>query len=158
MENQFVTQVVLNEGEVLTKKKAQVRQPNFYKIGNGTMNKHGIKAVDLLDILMDCSRPAQHVFRLIKSRIVWCPYEQSIQYIVKVARKDFTKAEEKRFDRGIKELLDLGLVRRLRPSHYMINPNALIPYDYPKYLKVWEKAGGKKLSTTDVDTYLIDDL
>lgn len=155
MENQLVTQVILNEGEVLTKKKVQVRQPNFYKVGNGSVNKHGIQSIDLIDVLMDCSRPAQHVFRMIKRLIVWCPYEQSIQYIVKIKRADFTKAEEKKFDRGFKELVELGLVRRLKPSHYMINPNALVPHDYPKYLKVWEQAGGKRPKSTDVDSYLI---
>jgi len=153
---QIITQVILNEGEVLTKKKVVLRQPNYYKVGNGTMNKHGIQSIDIIDILMDCSRAGQQVFRWIKKGIAWDPYEKRMNYISIIRRKDLTKAQEKMFDRGISELLKLDLVRRLKPSHYIINPNALIPPDYVLWLKVWKKAGGEAMASDDVDAYLME--
>lgn len=155
-DKEIIAHVVLKKDEVLTTKKISNAQPNFYKVGNGTVNKHGIKSIDLLDVLMDCSRPAQSVFRKLKQQLVWDPYEGEIRYIAVMRRKDMIKSEEKQFDRGVKELIDLDIVRRLKPSHYMINPNALIPPNYEKWCKVWDKAGGKELDSRDPDHYLLD--
>lgn len=151
----IVAQVSLNENETLVKKKMRILQPNYYKIGNGTMNKDGIQAIDLIDVLMDCSRPAQWVFRQLKAQIKWDPYENRISYVAIIQRKTLSKADEKKFDRGISELIGLDLVRRLKPGHYIINPNALVPDSYETWIRVWNRLKGA-VDPQDPNTYLDD--
>lgn len=110
---------------------------------------------ELLDKLMDCSRPAQWVFRQLKAQIKWDPYENRISYVAIIQRKTLSKADEKKFDRGISELIGLDLVRRLKPGHYIINPNALVPDSYETWIRVWNRLKGA-IDPQDPNTYLDD--
>ena len=135
-DKQIITQLVLNEDEVLMKKKApKVKEPNYVKVGNGTMNKYGIQSIDLIVEAMECSKPAQHVIKWIKKGMVWNPYESRIEFIVKINPE--SSAEKKILAKGFKELFDKDLVRRTTKSHFMLNPNAIIT-DRDMQLGAWE--------------------
>lgn len=138
-DKKIITQITLNEGEVLQKARvARVSQPNYYRIGNGTMNRQGIQARDLLKELVELSKPGQTTLMWIKDGMVWNTSTESIDFVVKVLPD--TSAGKQVLKKGFKELHDKDLVRRVKRSHYMINPNALIT-DYPKQQAVWEALG-----------------
>jgi len=136
MSKQIITNIILNEDEILKKEKVRpkISLPNYYRIGNGTMNKHKIQSIDLIKELVNCSKPAQVVLLWIKDGMVWNPYEEQIDFVVKVVPE--TSASKRTLKSGFKELSEKNLVRRVKRSHYMINPNAIIT-DYEKQIKVW---------------------
>ena len=111
---------------------------DYYRVGNGTMNKHKIQSIDLLEEVMAMSKPAQMVVRLIKDQIT---YDRDYNPVVKISRKTLTKSEQNYLDKGLKELFAKDLVRRIKQGHYMINPNALIPPNYEEALALWDSAG-----------------
>lgn len=106
--------------------------PNYYRIGNGTINKHGIVSIDLLEETIQSSKAAQYLIKQIKSGAGW---DNSYNYIVKVI--GITSTEKQYIKAGYKELEARGLVKRVKQSHYMLNPNALIPLDYAEAIVLW---------------------
>ena len=135
-DRQIVAQVFLNEDETLQKvKRLRKKEPNYYRIGNGTLNKHGIYSMDLIEEMVHMSQPARTMLGWIKDGIEYDPYDQLWLFIVKITPAN--ASERKIVERGYKELHDRNLVRRVKRSHYMINPNALI-IDYKRQLEVWE--------------------
>ena len=133
----IIAQVTLEKDEYLVKqKKTRIVQPNYYKIGNGTMNKHSIKSIDLLAIAMELPKPAQYVLKWIKDGMVWNSHDERIEFLIKVVPE--TKAGKRTLVNGFKILKEKDLVRRIKRSHYMINPNAIIT-DYEKQLTVWNQ-------------------
>ena len=129
-----ITQIVLNENETLRKEKRVVKQPNYIKIGNGTMNKHNIKSINLIAEICKMSDSGRYMIDKIQEKMVWNPFEDEIDFVVKVVAE--TDAEKKRLVRGFEELSSKNLVRRVKRGHYMINPNAIIT-DYSKQMRVW---------------------
>lgn len=121
-------------------KRPQVRRPNFYMMGNNTMNRDGIQSVDLIMEAATLSRPAIVTLSWIRQAIVW----DNRDGVVKFSMSDLTDAQEQQFKKGFKELNDRNLVRRVKRSHYMINPNALIPIDYEAALQIWNSIGETK--------------
>ena len=136
-DKEIIARINLNEGEklVVAKDSPKLKEPNYYRIGNGTMNRHNIKSIDLIKELINCSKPAQTVIGWIKDGMVWNHYDNQIEFIVKVVPEH--DAAKQVLKKGFKELSDKGLVKRVKRSHYMINPNALIT-NYAKQMKVWE--------------------
>lgn len=134
-----ITHIQLDDNEYLikVKDKPTKKEPNYYRIGNGTMNKHKIQSIDLVEEVMNMSKPAQFLLKLIKDKINW---ENGYNPVVKIVYKSLTKTEQTYMDKGFKELKEKDLVRRIKQGHYMINPNALIPLDYPEALKIWDSA------------------
>ena len=135
-----IVQIQLQDNEYLVKSqiKEPKKQPNYYRVGNGTMNKHKIQSIDLLEEVMTMSKPAQMVIRLIKDQIT---YDRDYNPVVRISRKTLTKSEQNYLDKGLKELFAKDLVRRVKQGHYMINPSALIPPNYDKALVIWNNAG-----------------
>lgn len=111
-------------------------KPNYYKVGNGTMNKHNIQSIDFIEELIECSKPAQTVVKWIKKGMTWDRYGDEIIFIVQVLPS--SPADKQTLIKGFKELNDKGLVRRVKRSHYMINPHAIIT-DFNKQLIVWNE-------------------
>ena len=136
MSNSVVTQAELGDGQYLeTKVMTRKLQPNYYRIGNGTMNKHKIKSIDLLDEVMSMTKAEQLVITTIKSVYEWD--NQNNEAYIPVSRI-LSKSNCVVFRKGYKLLKEKNLVRRTKQSHYMINPNAFIPLDYQKAQKLWD--------------------
>lgn len=134
-----IHQIILQPGEVLRKEdrpKEVIKQPSFYKVGNGTMNKHKIQAIDFIDELLKLSKPAQTVVSWIKDGMVYDPYKSETIFIVQISPDN--DAARKTLTRGFKELKEKDLVRRVKRGYYMINPYAMIT-NFDKQLEVWNK-------------------
>lgn len=134
--------VILADDEYLVKGKTtkKTKEPNYFRVGNGTMNRHKIFGIDLLDAGMDATKAGQWLIRKIKVGIT---YENDYSPVVKISRKELTKSEQNYLDKGYAELSAKDLVRRIKQGHYMINPNALIPPNYDEAIKIWDEAGKK---------------
>ena len=137
------TVVILADDEYLVKGKTtnKTNKPNYFMVGNGTMNKNKIFGIDLLTELVNCTKAAQWLILQIKSGIT---YDNGYNPVVKINRQALTSTEQQYLVKGYAELLDKDLVRRIKRSHYMINPNALIPPNYDEAVKVWNEAGKKE--------------
>ena len=128
-----VVQVGIDE-QVSVSKKTKAG-PNYYRVGNGTMNKDKIKSMDLLQEIADATKSGQYLILAIKNGIT---YDTDYNPVVKVVGK--SKYEQDMISAGYKELLARDLVVRVKRSYYMLNPNALIPLDYTAAIKVWDEA------------------
>ena len=131
----------ISPGEQVTVEEKQKRatKPNYFMIGNGTMNKHKIYGIDLLKELANSTKAEQFLLLAIKDGIC---YGNDYSPIVKVVGE--TKYQQNMITEGYKSLSARELVIRVKKSHYMINPNALIPIDYEGALQVWEATVGKQ--------------
>lgn len=133
----IVTHLVLNADETLKKVKVKkVVEPNYFRIGNGTMNKNGIQSIDLVRELVNMSKPAQTVLLWIKDGMVWNSYENKIEFVVRI--KPETDAQKQMLKKGLKELFAKDLVRRVSMGRYMINPNAIIT-NYEAQMVEWSR-------------------
>lgn len=110
-------------------------QPNYFRIGNGTMNKHNIESIDLLNEVMKMTKAEQLVITTIKNAYAWD--NQDNEAFIPLSRV-LSKSNCVVFRKGYKILKDKNLVRRTKQGHYMINPNAYIPMDYQKGLELWD--------------------
>lgn len=129
--------VYISPGENVTVDETpkRINKPNYFMVGNGTMNKHKIYGIDLLRELADSTKAEQFLLLSIKDGIT---YDNGYSPIVKVVGS--TKYEQNMITEGYKSLLARGLVVRVKKSHYMINPNALIPIDYEQAMVDWNQA------------------
>ena len=132
--------VYINPGEQVGVQEVQkkVNKPNYFMIGNGTMNKHKIYGIDLLRELANSTKAEQFLLLAIKDGIT---FENEYSPIVKVIPE--TETQRQYIKLGYKSLLARGLVVRVKKAHYMINPNALIPLDYEGSIHIWEEAISK---------------
>ena len=133
--------VYISPEERVNVEKRRAIKPNYLMIGNGTMNKNRIFGIDLLKELANSTKAEQFLLLAIKDGIT---YENEYNPIVKIVAE--TETHKKYLKIGYKSLLERGLVVRIKQSHYMINPNALIPLDYEEALKIWEEAVRKNES------------
>lgn len=115
--------------------------PNYFMVGNGTMNRHKIFGIDLLKELANSSKAGQWLLLKIKDGI---NYDNDYNPVVNIVSKELTSTEVQYLKRGYAELVAKDLVRRIKQGHYMINPNALIPPNYDEAIKVWDEAGKKE--------------
>lgn len=143
-QNKVAVTVYINPGEQVGVTKVAKKQPNYFMIGNGTMNKNKVCSIDLLRELANSTKAEQYLLLAIKDGI---NYENGYAPIVKVIGN--TSTAKQYIKSGYKSLYERNLVVRVKKAHYMINPNALIPLDYEKALQVWQSAvelNGKALS------------
>lgn len=122
-------------------------QPNYYKIGNSTVNKDGIESINLVKEMVRLSMPARQMIEMIMDRMIYDPfyYGKDLQgkwiggvvFDVTIIPNDNT--ERQILKRGYKELREKNLVRRIKRSHYMINPKAVIT-EYARQMIVWEES------------------
>lgn len=129
--------VYINPGEQVAVQEVQKRtsKPNYFMIGNGTMNKHKIYGIDLLRELANSTKAEQFLLLSIKDGIT---FENGYSPIVKVTGNN--KYEQNMITESYKSLLARELVVRVKKAHYMINPNALIPLDYENSILIWEES------------------
>lgn len=132
--NTSITVSISNSKEyTLSVNSKNKKSPNYLRIGNGTMNRHKIKSIDLLQELADSTKPEQFMLLAIKNGISFTNDDYSP--VVKLVGK--TSTEKQYIKLGYKGLSARGLVKRIKQSHYMINPNALIPPDYDSAIDIW---------------------
>ena len=139
MSNQIITNTSLTlhkDEELVISKRKKSHKPGFIMIGNGNTNKHGITSIDLLHEIANMSSNEKYAFFLIKDNIVFDPYDECFIYQVRVNLT--TDTDKSKFSRGYTSLRKKELLKRISKGTYMINPNALVPSDYHKELKVWE--------------------
>lgn len=135
MTNNVTTQAKLRADEYLeTRVVKKSAQPNYYRIGNGTINKYKIQSIDLLDEIMAMTKAEQLVIKTIKDAYEWD--NQNNEVFLQLS-KILSKSNCTVFRKGYKLLKDKNLVRRTKTNHYMINPNAFIPQDYNKAQILW---------------------
>ena len=108
--------------------------PNYYRVGNGTMNKYQVKSIDLIDVVIASSKAGQFLIQQIKAGMNW---DNSYHYVTKIESKNLSTYEQKLLVEGYKELEAIDIVRRVKRGHYMINPNALISLQYEEAIKLW---------------------
>lgn len=131
----IITQVSLNGDEVLVKqKRKKAIRPNFLMIGNGTMNRHKIKAIDFIRTMTEMTKPELKVISWITNAT---SYDNMLGEVY-IPMKKYTPQEERQFQKGYKLLVKKDIVRRTKRSHYMINPNAVIPNNYEESKLLWD--------------------
>ena len=110
-------------------------QPNFILFGHRTdvSNKHGLKSICLLREGLTLSRSANTMLVWLKEGMEY-DYSEGTNYVVKLVG-DTTVAKRVIKD-AYPELFARGLVRRVKRSHYMINPNAIMT-DYAEQMSKW---------------------
>jgi hypothetical protein len=153
MENTIVTQVTLYQGEklVVERDKKFTKAPNYYKVGNGTMNKDKIQARDFIDELIGLSKPAQRVIGWIKDGMKYNPYDERVDFVVKIVPD--ANADKKMLQKALPELFAKDLVRRVKRGYYMIDPHA-ITTDFKEQLLVWNECECKKKVEEKNDEFL----
>ena len=139
-DNNVKLSIHLDKGEHLeTKKVKSGKTPNFTKVGNGKMNRHGIQSVDFLQEVMDMTKAEQLVVATIKNLYEWDNRTGEVHVPLS---KLFDKTKSKTFLKGFGLLKKKNLVRRTKPGHYMINPDAIFLQSYEEGMKLWEKSEG----------------
>lgn len=130
------TFTLADDEEFIIQKAKQTRPstPNYVKAGSGTMNKHGIDSIDFIDELVNSSRAELFVIREIRRALVWANPDGEVRILM----RDYSVSDWKQFKRGYKLLAARELVIRTKRSHYMINPKALIPFDYKQGADLWQ--------------------
>lgn len=136
MNTRSIHQISLSDDETLVKvKKTKAKRPNYRMIGNDTMNKHNIKSICLIDAMADSSSAGRELIRTITKLMVFDPKEEGVRFIIKL--KPGFDIPPQILKRAYKELHAIDLVRRVKQSHYMLNPNAMIT-NYEKQMEVWD--------------------
>ncbi len=110
------------------------KSPSFYRIGKGTINMKGIISIDLLAELASMTKVESTALLTIRDSIQWDNPDGEVY----ISFSKDEKQKQKKFLEGFKLLEAKNLVRRTKRSHYMINPNALIPLDYAKAAVLWD--------------------
>jgi len=123
-----------SDEKLVIEKNIQLKQPNYYRIGNGTMNKHKIQSINLVRESNACTKPAQHVIDWIMEGMVFDPNTEKIKFVIKLIPD--TNPGKQILKKGYKELFEKDLVRRVKRSHYMLNPNA-IQTNYKEQQIIW---------------------
>ena len=108
--------------------------PNYYRIGNGTMNKYQVKSIDLIDVVIASSKAGQFLIQKIKAGMNW---DNSYHFVTKINSSSLTSTEKQYLAIGYKELEAIDIVRRVKRGHYMLNPNALISIQYDEAIALW---------------------
>lgn len=140
--------ISLGDDEVIVKQKRHRVAPNYIRIGNGSMNKHKIKSINLIEEMFKSAKAGQWLINMIQQGI---NYENEYSPVVLIRKNELTPLQQKYLKEGYKELVCRDLVRRIKNGYYMINPNALIPPDYEKALAIWEEAEARNTKKVNKD-------
>ena len=132
-EDKIPVTVFINRTDTVEVKSTSRGTPNFFRVGNGTMNKKKIQSINLLQEMANASKAAQYLLLGITNGI---EYSNDYHYVVRVIPN--TETQKSYLKQGYKELAQKNLVKRVKRSHYMINPDALIPLEYEEAKKLWD--------------------
>jgi len=138
MNETIIPQVQLNvntDEEIIVRKKKKSAIP-FRMVGTGTM-----ESINLIEEMLTLSKPAQQLLNEIIKRMTYNYEEERINY--DVYYKASNNAERQMIVKGFKELRSRNLVRRVKRSHYVVNPYAVITNDIGHF-KLWNSLEEKK--------------
>jgi hypothetical protein len=109
-------------------------KPTFHMIGTGLKRKGAqTESINFINEITNMTKPEQFVIKNIMDAIGY-NIEIGEAYI---PTSMFNENELQKWKKGIKALKDKKFVDATKVSHFMINPNAFIPKEYNKALKVW---------------------
>ena len=104
----------------IQRKQKRDKKPNYFMIGNGTMNKHRIQAIDLLEEVAKSTKAEQFLLLSIKDGIC---YGNDYNPVVNVTGE--TKYQQNMITEGYKSLAARGLVLRIKKARFLIVMNML---------------------------------
>ena len=111
-------------------------KPFFHLIGTGVKRKGAqTEAIDFIRVLTEMTKPELFVIGTINEKI---GNNDNIGE-VHIPTGMFDLAELQKWKKGIAALKTKKLVCSTKSSHFMINPNALIPNKYEKALEKWNR-------------------
>ena len=94
------------------------------------IGKYGMNKQDFLLQLMNLNTNGKFVFELLYNTY---DYNTGICYI-----DSLTNTQKVKFSKGYKELNTLGIVKRIKRKHYLINPNCIINFNlYNTLIDKW---------------------
>lgn len=125
---------------VITKRKIVTKKPNFQMIGNGTMNMSKIKSINMISEMYKATAAGEYVLHTITTLVDY----HCEDGIVRVPMVGLTNSEVVTWKKGFKELKAKGLIVRTKKSHYLLNPNMLIPKDYQTSVITWNKVADEE--------------
>ena len=132
-----VTVRISHDEEVSVTKKQCVKIPNYFRIGNNTINKNKIRSINLVKESNASTAKGKWLIEKIMDSIGW---DNSYSPVVKILASELTSKEKSYLEKGYAELVRRNLVRRVKQSHYMLNPDALIPLDYASAKIIWNSS------------------
>ncbi|MGD8305041.1 MAG: hypothetical protein PVF17_00170 [Ignavibacteria bacterium] len=140
----------------LTRNNRNSNVPNYFKIGNGNMSKNKPASINLIKELVMLSKPAQQLIDVIMDGMHYVEdlygtdlngkFIGGMTFVVEVRKKDHKYL----LDKGLPELFEKDLVRRVSRGKYMINPHALQTV-FHKQKEVWDKASNPKQKDEEVE-------
>lgn len=125
-----------NKNDYKLQKINKTKRANFMMAGNGTTNRYNIKFISLIDVMYKATAASRFLIATLSKEL----HYNCEDNVVRVDMKDLTKSEAVVWHRGFKELKEGGLVVRTKRSHYLLNPNLIIPRDYSLGVEAWNKA------------------
>jgi len=115
----------------------------YIRVGDGNMSRYHKQSINLLREMETLSKPA---IQFINTLIEGMRFDyQSGEVIIDVFYKPQTTIEKLMVSRGFRELFARDLVRRIRRSHYIVNPYAIVT-DTEKQLEIWNTVAPKPTS------------
>lgn len=118
----------------LTRRRSEpAKDPPWMKVGTGAKNRRGT------------SMSINRVFKALSSNAATALLSDSIDArdpatnIVVIETESMSPAELAKYRRGVKTLLELGVMKRVKNRHYMINPSLVLPWENGEALRAkWE--------------------
>lgn len=117
-------------------KKERTRVVLFMRIGIAGKNKSGQEGINMPLIFANLSRAATWLFWKLEQK------RNLRTNIAEFKSADMTTTEQQRTSKGYKELHTLGVIKRTKQNHYLINPRALLPRenkDFNAVMNIWEQ-------------------
>lgn len=123
--------------EVTISRKSKYETPPFIMAGSGEQNRTG-KTIDAFDTICNFSKPEQYAFRKLYERLEYWEEHRNIGNLCEVRKCTIPTEKQQSFDKGIRDLIEKGLVKRPKKEHYIINPNLIVPPKYLEALVEWD--------------------
>ncbi len=126
MKSTIIIENDLDIGETLQVIRKKQSRGAFRMIGNTDM--------DFVLMLAKLSKTAGHSFEILNDKYDWKDNgKATIKY------SSMTRAEQKRFNRGLKELTENHMIKKINNDVYIFNPDFIINKKYYETAKaIWE--------------------
>ena len=137
-----ITHVNLDKDYILKPiKKEYVSKPNFRMFGIIKETN-----MDLMDYSHTVSKAESEVLLLIKNSISWSVDDNEFVPIVelKPSKMNISDSKKNTMSKAMMKLRNNDIIRKVKPFHYMIDPSLLVPANFEKYNKIWNKLTGPK--------------
>jgi len=127
-------QTIVGDGEeiIIDKRPKRVRGiPMFMPLGLIVLEPGTGKKQDTCEVLTNLSKPAR--------RLWWEFVGNRVRHTNMVVHRVTAQIEKNQTTKAYKELFAIGLIKRVKPQNYMINPDVIIPIkQYHEVKENWE--------------------